>query len=87
VKKKVLESLKLVETFLMSYITDDTVLDQKAKSQCHESSLLMMSRFMTFVNVLSGVDTCKLQAALDLIVHWAEMWQLQLSVAKCNSND
>ena len=64
-KKKVLESLKLVETFLVSYITDDTVLDQKAKSQCHESSLLMMSRFMTFVNVLSGVDTCKLQAALD----------------------
>ena len=37
-----------------------------------------------YVAVLNIVDACKLQTALDLIVDWAEAWQLQLSVTKCS---
>ena len=48
------------------------------------SAKLFADDVKVYVNVLSGIDTCKIQAALDLIVHWAEMWQLQLSVAKCS---
>jgi len=45
------------------------------------SAKLFADDVKVYVNVLSGVDTCKIQSALDLIVHWAEMRQLQPSVA------
>ena len=37
-----------------------------------------------YVNIASLGDVSKLQIALDLIVEWAALWQLQLSVSKCS---
>ena len=37
-----------------------------------------------YVNIVSSHDVSKLQTALDLIVEWAALWQLQLSVSKCS---
>jgi len=37
-----------------------------------------------YVNIVSLHDVSKLQTALDLIVEWAALWQLQLSVSKCS---
>jgi len=37
------------------------------------------TKFPNFTN-----DANKLQKALDLIAEWADEWQLQLSVNKCN---
>jgi len=37
-----------------------------------------------YVNIVSSHDVSKLQTALDLMVEWAALWQLQLSVSKCS---
>jgi len=37
-----------------------------------------------YLQVVNVDDANKLQKALDLIVEWADEWQLQLSVNKCN---
>jgi len=37
-----------------------------------------------YLEVVNVDDANKLQKALDLIVEWANDWQLQLSVNKCN---
>jgi len=37
-----------------------------------------------YLQVVNVDDANKLQKALDLIVEWANEWQLQLSVNKCN---
>ena len=37
-----------------------------------------------YLEVANVDDANKLQKALDLIVEWANEWQLQLSVNKCN---
>jgi len=37
-----------------------------------------------YVYVLNVNDAYKIQAALDLILDWASLWQLQVSVTKCS---
>ena len=38
-----------------------------------------------YARITNCADVTVLQNALDRLVHWADLWQLQISITKCNS--